>query len=355
MSLEPVTATSGSGAATGDPVLLELGPVIGPPAAHGHAAGARWVLRRCLLGLLTLFLVSLIVFLATQALPGDVARSILGRSATPESIAALRAQLGLDRSLVAQYLSWLGDLLTGDPGRSLLTQEPVWELLRPRLVNSLVLVALTAIVALPASLALGAWTAIRRDSRFDRTTLTATLTISSLPEFVVGILLIVLLGTTVFQVLPPVALIPPGDTPLQHLDAMVLPVLSLSLLSISYLYRLVRASTIDVLESDYVQMAWLKGLSAREVIVRHALPNALVPAIQASALVLAYLFGGIVVVEYLFGYPGIGAALVDAVGNHDLPVVQFTVLLMAGAYVVVNVVADLLTVLVTPRLRTQGR
>jgi peptide/nickel transport system permease protein len=230
----------------------------------------------------------------------------------------------------------------------------VADLVGSRVVNSMALLMFAALIGIPTGILLGAYSAVRRDTRFDELALLAAFGLAALPEFVVGMVLVIVFATTVFQVLPGVALIPSGETPFSHLDALVLPVATLALAVIPYLFRLVRASMIDVLESDYVQMARLKGMPERNVLLRHALPNALVPAIQASALVLAYLAGGIAVVEFLFAYPGLGSGLTDAIANRDLPMIQVSVLILATGVVIFNLVADLLTIYMTPRLRTSG-
>jgi peptide/nickel transport system permease protein len=311
-----------------------------------------FVIRRTLLGLLTLFLVSVIVFAATQALPGDPARSILGRNATPESLATLREQLNLNRPVLQQYTDWLGGLLTGDLGDSLAANEPVTKLLGKRIENSLYLMLLAAAISVPLSIALGAVAARRRDRPFDHVTSIVLLALAALPEFVVAIGLVVLFGTTVFHVLPAVSLIPPQEHAWNHPKELVLPVTALVFAVSPYIARIMRASMVDVLESDYVEMARLKGLRERTVLWRHAVPNGIAPAIQVIALNLAYLAGGIVVVEFVFAYPGIGGAFIDAVSNRDLPVVQALAILIAGVYVFLNVCADIATILVSPRLRT---
>ena len=315
-----------------------------------------FVLRRVLLGLLTLLLVSVIVFAATQALPSDPARAILGRTATPESLAALRKQLNLTGSIPGQYAHWLKGFVTGDFGNSLAARgEPVTQVLGKRLENSAFLVLIAGEVSIPLSILLGVLAARRRDGPFDHTSSVLMLALAALPEFVVGIALVVLFGTTVFHWLPAVSLIPPEDTPFQHLKALILPVATLVLAVSPYIARIMRASMVEVLESDFVEMARLKGMPERHVLWRHAVPNAVAPAIQVIALNLAYLAGGIVVVEFVFGYPGIGSALVDAVANRDLPVVQALAILIAGVYVALNLMADVATILVSPRLRTSLR
>ena len=315
---------------------------------------AGFVVRRLLLGVLVLFLVSLVVFAATQALPGDPARSILGRTATPASLKALREQLGLGGSVFSQYVDWITGLLHGDAGKSLAAQEPVSDLLGDKVVNSAFLVFCAGIISIPISIAIGSYAALKRDRTFDVTSSLTTLVFAALPEFVVGISLVVIFATTVFTgFLPAITIIPPGGRPWDDMEAMILPTATLVLAVTPYVVRIMRASMIEVLESDYVEMARLKGLPERTVIVRHALPNALGPTFQVIAINLAYLAGGVIVVEYVFNYAGIGGALRDAVSTQDLPVVQALAMLIAAVYVVLNLMADIATIIVTPRLRTR--
>ena len=313
------------------------------------------MLRRLGSALLTLWLVSLIVFAAVLALPGDAATAILGKEATPDRVAALRDQLNLNDSVISQYFQWLGGLLTGDLGTSAATQEPVSELLSERVGNSVFLVLVASIVAIPLSLLIGVWTAMRRDRAADHITSTVTLVLAALPEFVIAIALVLLFATSVFHVLPAVSLLPPGTHAWEDLEVVVLPAATLVLAVTPYISRIMRGSMVEVLESEYVTMARLKGLPERTVIWRHAVPNAIVPAIQVTALQLAWMAGGVVVVEFVFQYPGIGAALVDAVALRDMPVVQTVTMLAAGIYVGLNLLADIATILVTPKLRTAGR
>jgi peptide/nickel transport system permease protein len=334
--------------------FIEAGPRGAPPVHLGRRGGiVGFIVRRLLLGLLVLFLVSVVVFAATQALPGDPARAILGRTATPASLKALREQLHLDRPVVSQYISWVTGLLRGDLGTSLAAQVPVSQLLSGRLLNSAFLVLCAGLLSIPLSIAIGSYAALRRDRTFDVSTSAVTLLFAALPEFVVGISLVVLFATTVFHVLPAISLIPPGGKPWDQPKALILPTLTLIIAVTPYVARIMRASMIEVLESDYVEMARLKGLPERIVIRRHALPNALGPTFQVIAINLAYLAGGVIVVEYIFNYAGIGGALRDAVSNRDLPVVQFLAMLIAAIYVVLNLLADIATILVTPRLRTR--
>ena len=315
----------------------------------------RLILRRLALGVLTLFLISLVVFAAVLALPGDAATAILGREATPERVAALRDQLNLNDSVITQYLDWIGGVITGSFGEAAATQQPVSELLSDRVVNTGFLVFVAALVAIPLSIGIGVWTAMRRDRPVDHVVSTTALVLAALPEFVIGILLILLFATTVFTWFPAVSLLAPDEKAWANLSVVVLPATTLVLAVTPYISRIMRGSMIEVLESEYVTMARLKGLPERTVIWRHAVPNAIVPAIQVTALQLAWMAGGVVVVEFVFSYPGIGSLFIDAVDNRDMPVVQTITILAAAIYVVLNLLADLATIAVTPRLRTEAR
>jgi peptide/nickel transport system permease protein len=324
--------------------------------SHGGIAG--FIVRRLLLGVLVLFLVSVVVFVGTQAL-GDPARAILGRDATPDRLAALQAQLNLNDSVVNQYLSWLGGLLHLDLGTSLAQQGQEvccdsQSLLGDRLVNSGFLILCAGVISIPLSIAIGSYAALRREKAFDTITTNFLLVLAALPEFVVALLLVIVFATTVFTgALPAISQIPPGDRPWDNPQGLVLPVATLVIVVAPYVARIMRASMVEVLESDYVEMARLKGLPERTVLIRHALPNAIGPVFQVIAINLAYLAGGVVIVESVFNYTGIGLALKQAVVNHDIPVVQALAMLIAGVYVVLNLMADVATILVTPRLRTR--
>jgi peptide/nickel transport system permease protein len=312
----------------------------------------RIVVRRLVLGVLTLWVVSLLVFGATLALPGDPATAILGREATPERLAAVRENLHLNQSALSQYTHWLGGIVTFDPGQSIASQMPVTKVISEPLANTLWLMLVAGLVSIPLSIALGVFMAVKRDSVFDHASSTTTLVLAALPPFVLGIGTVVLFATQVFKWFPAVSLVSPGASPWDHPNVLVLPTLTLALVVVPYVSRIMRGSMVEVLESDYVTTARLKGLPERIVIWRHAVPNAIAPAIQGVALALAYMAGGIVIIEYVFNYPGVGSTLVDAVRNRDLPVVQFIVMLVATTYVVLNLVADLATAVVTPKLRT---
>jgi peptide/nickel transport system permease protein len=313
----------------------------------------RLIVKRLLVSLAVLWLVTLLVFVATLLLPGDPARAILGQQATPERIAALQHQLHLDEPVWLRYLDWLGGLFTGDLGTSTSTQGPVTALLGDRVSASLVLLVIAAVIATPLGLALGTWSALRRGRATDQAISGISLVIAALPEFVIGLALIVLFATTVFKVLPSVTLTPPGEAVWRQPSQLVLPVITLVLVVMPYITRMMRGTMNEVLDSGYVEMARLKGLRERTVLVRHALPHAVGPVAQVVALQLAWLAGGVVVVEFLFRYPGIGQALIDAVGKRDVAVVQAITLIIAAVYIVVNLIADVVGILADPKLRTE--
>ncbi|RKT55777.1 ABC transporter permease [Saccharothrix australiensis] len=314
-----------------------------PPGPGG--ATTRWLVRRLLLGVLVLLLVSVLLFLVTQALPGDVARIILGKDATAEQVAALRGQLGLDRSLVAQYWQWLSGVLSGNMGTSLESGEPVADVIGPRAFNSFALGVTSLALILPLAVVVGVVSAHRRDSALDKAFVAVSSLFTALPAFVVGMLLIAFFATSVLDVLPGVSDIPPGDLPWWYPAELVLPVTTLTLMGVMYLGRLVRASFIDAMNSEYVQTAVLKGLSGRRVLFRHALPNAVAASLPAAGLVAAVTITGVVVVEHVYSYPGLGSAVVGAVNSHDLPVLQASILILATAYYLFNLLADVLAAL----------
>ena len=316
------------------------------------------VLRRTLLGLLTLFLVSILVFFATQVLPGNAATAVLGQSATPDRVDVLEEQLDLNRPVVEQYVSWLGGLVTGDLGQSLsgstLTGSegrPVWDLISPKLVNSAILIFLAGVIGSLLGVALGILATLRRESWFDRVTSAGALTVTALPEFIIAVALVILFATGGFQILPAVSTLEPGTYAWSHPDLLVLPVATLVIVIIPYIFRMTRASMVEALESDYVEMARLKGLSTWRVNLLHAVPNIIPPVIQVIGLNFLYLAGGIVLVEVVFDYPGIGQGLVNAVSQRDIPVIQVIVVILAAFYVLINIVTDVIALLASPRRR----
>ena len=335
---------------------LAADPLAPPPLALRERAKA-WSVRhpvpalvapRLVLAIFTLFLVSVAVFAATQVLPGNAARAILGPHATPSALHALDVQLGLNQPAVTQYTSWLGRLLQGHLGKSLATGQPVTTVIGPRLLNSAVLVAAAAFIGVFLGVALGVLTASRRDGPLDHVVAIISLAVIALPEFVVGIVLILLFSTSVFHLLPAVSILAPGQRAWSSPKLLVLPVATLVIVIVPYIYRMVRATVIDALDSPYVEMAELKGMSPRRVMLVHTLPNALAPAVQTIGLNVLYLAGGIVVVEYLFNFPGIGQGIVTAVTNRDLPVLQTSVLALGAFYMIVNTVTDVGSLMLSP-------
>jgi peptide/nickel transport system permease protein len=307
--------------------------------------------RRTGTGVVTLFVVSVVVFLATEVLPGNAAYAVLGHTASRQRVLALERELHLNRPLLDQYWSWLTGLLTGRLGNSLANGLPVWGQVEPRLINSAFLVLISGAIGTAVGLGLGLATALRRDSKLDHVTSVLSLGLTALPEFVVAIAVIIVFSTVVLHVLPAVSLLPPGTYAWDEPGMLVLPVLTLVIVIVPYLHRMMRAATIEALESDYVEMARLKGVPARRIVLMHALPNAIAPAIQVIGLNFLYLAGGIVVVETVFNFPGIGQGLVDAVSDRDIPVIQFIVVVLAAFYVVVNILTDVIALLATPRRR----
>jgi peptide/nickel transport system permease protein len=315
-----------------------------------------FALRRVAAGILTLLVVSALVFAGTELLPGDAAGAVLGRNATPDQLAELRAQMGLDRPAAVRYLEWLGGIVTGDLGNSAAgyaqgSERPIWDEISGEVRNSLTLALIAAVVMVPVALVLGVAAAVRAGRATDHAISTTSLAVISLPEFVIGSLLILVFFSWL-GVLSPVSLIPPGESPLANPKQLVLPVLTLLGASLAASIRMVRAGMIDALRTDYVQMARLSGLRERTVIRRYALRNALAPSVQIFAQNIQYLVGGIIVVEYLFSYPGLGKELVDAVAIRDVREVQSVAIVIAAVYIALNIVADLLVVLLVPKLRT---
>ena len=316
--------------------------------------GPVWLLKRLASAVLVMLAVTVTIFVATHVLPSDAAQAILGRQATPELITQLRAKLGLDRPLSLQYFTWLGAVLHGDLGTSLASGRAVVEMMGPRLLNSLALLVLAGGLMIPVSVMTGVFMAARRGSRMDRVMNLTVLAVMALPDFVIGTALIILFATTVLPILPSVSIILLGESGFDHPREMVLPVLTGVLITAPFLIRQVRASMIEALDAEYIVQARLYGVTERRLLWRHALLNSLVPMVQGSALMLSYLLGGVVVIEYIFNYPGLGSMLTDAVRFRDLPVLQAVTLVFTAGVVSFNLVADLLTIYLTPRLRTAG-
>ncbi len=309
-----------------------------------------FIARRVGFGLVTLVVISLLVFLGVEALPGDLAQAVLGQSATPETVAAFRAQLGLDVPAHLRYLHWITAVLHGDFGRSLASQRPVAELLADRLPNTVLLAGVSAIVSMPLAVGLGIVAALHHERLLDRASSLLSLIGISLPEFFTAYILIAVfaIGLDWF---PAVALVSSNTSLLQRLHEIALPVLTLTLAVLAYVLRMTRAAIIGVLGAPYIEMAHLKGIRPSRIVLYHAMPNALSPIINVVTLNLAYLVVGVVVVEVVFAYPGLGQLLVDSVTTRDLPVVQACCLIFASTYVVLNLLADVLSMLANPRLR----
>ena len=311
----------------------------------------RLLVQRFSLALMVLVLVSLLVFIMVELLPGDAATAYLGRDATPDEIAQMRSDLGLDRPAPARFLSWAGGLLRGDPGVSLARGEPINAFLWMRLRNSLVLGLTAALVGFPLAIGLGIVAGLTRDRLPDLLLSTLSLIGMSLPEFVTATLLIYLFSIQ-WRLFPAITLVNPDAPLLQLLPNIVLPILTLIILLTAYLLRVMRTSIIEVMRSDYIRVARMKGLTRFWVVARHAMPNALLPTLTIAALTIAWLIGGLFVIETVFNYPGIGTLLLNAIHDRDLPVVQSIALVMAVIYVLANLAADLLTLLLNPRLRS---
>jgi peptide/nickel transport system permease protein len=315
------------------------------------------VLQRLGLGILTLFVVSIIIFSTIEMLPGDFAKAILGQSATPETVAAFQREIGLDQPAPIRYLNWIGGVLQGDFGNSFASAgalgggqaRTVLSLVAPRLANTLFLAGMAAIIAVPLALVLGMLAALYRNSLFDRIVNLTTLTSISVPEFFVAYILMLFLAVK-FPIFYSLANVSP-DTPfMERLARCALPAMTLVLVIVAHMMRMTRAAIINLLASPYIEMARLKGLSPSRIIHHHALPNAWAPIANVIALNLAYLIVGVVVVEVVFVYPGIGQLMVDAVSSRDIPVVQACALIFAVAYILLNLLADIASIVTNPRL-----
>lgn len=332
---------------------------------NGRLGSILWIiLQRLALGLLTLIAVSVIVFVSVNLLPGDFAEAVLGQGATPEAVEAIRRDLGLDQPPVARYFKWLADALRGDLGSSFAQANfasfvgsesgagmaSVAEQIAPRFRNTMFLAGVAAAIAVPLSITLGVLAALYRDSVFDRAANIGTLTSISSPEFFLAYVLILLLAV-LNPMLPSLSNIHDDMALGERLNRTILPALTLTLVVTAHMMRMTRAAIVNLLASPYIEMARLKGLAPMRVVAWHALPNALAPIINVVALNLAYLITGVVVVEVVFVYPGIGQLFVDSVKIRDIPVVQACCLIFAGAYILLNLTADILSILSNPRLR----
>jgi peptide/nickel transport system permease protein len=310
----------------------------------------RFILRRLGFLVLTLVAASLLVFIATQVLPGDVAQLILGRFATEQAILNLREQMGLNRPLVVQYVTWLFDFARGHWGMSLSTDTPVMALVFDRLANSAMLAAVAFAMYVPLGILLGLVAALRKNTVVDQAISVGSLSFIGLPEFVTGVILI-----TIFSIklkwLPASAAIDPNATFIEALPHLILPALTVSLVSLAYITRMTRSSTLDVLSTDYIRTAYLKGLPPYRVLFRHVLRNALLPTVTVVAIGVGWLIGGLIVTESLFSYPGLGRLLLFAIQRQDLPLIQATTLFLVAVFCLSNLVADILYAYLNPRIR----
>lgn len=309
----------------------------------------KMLMHRLGFGLITLLVITVIVFSAVELLPGDLAQEILGQSATEETVAAFRRELGLDEPAITRYFSWFAQVATGDFGTSLANGRAVSELISQRFANTLFLAGLAAVIAIPVALLLGVLAALLRQSLFDRLVNILSLGAISMPEFFVAYIMVAFFALKLGW-FSPLANVTPDMSLGERAWGALLPALTLNLVVVAHMMRMTRASILNLMASPYIEMADLKGLGPARVILRHALPNALAPIINVIALTLAYLVVGVVVVEVVFVYPGLGQLMVDSVAKRDVTVVQACCLVFALAYIVLNLMADVLSILTNPRL-----
>jgi peptide/nickel transport system permease protein len=308
------------------------------------------VLQRIAIGLVTLALIAVIIFFSVQALPGDLARGILGSQATPETLAALREQLGLNVPSHIRFGQWAWALLHGDLGQSLATKLPVRQLIQFRIAGTLILAAYAALISVPLAVFLGLTSALYKDSWYDKIVSIVTLGAISMPEFFVAYTLVAIFSVY-YPIFPPIAALS-GDEPFGvWVQTLALPAITLAFAVTAHMMRMIRAAILDVMSSPYMEMATLKGISKSRRIWRHALPNAMAPIISVVIVNLAYLIVGVVVIEVIFVYPGLGQFLVDSVTKRDLPVVQASCLIFAAIFITLNLIADVLAIALNPRLR----
>jgi len=308
------------------------------------------ILRRIGSGLLTLFIVSALVFFITSMLPGDAAQMILGQSATVETVAALRQQLGLDQPLLMRYFSWLFGMLHGDFGTSFASNLPVTQLVAQRIPATFQLAATTTLVSVPVALVIGITAAMKRGSLLDRALVVSTMAVVAVPEFLVATVAVIIFAVKLHWV-PAMSLGSTHQDFLGFLRTFALPVMTLCCVVVAQMARMTRAAIVNQMDSPYLEMTLLKGVSPLRAMLRHALPNAVGPIANAISLSLSYLFGGVIIIESIFSYPGLASQMVDAVSNRDLPVVQLCVMFFAVCYLVLLMIADVLTIAFNPKWR----
>ncbi|MDK2759985.1 MAG: ABC transporter permease [Sphingopyxis sp.] len=319
---------------------------------NGGRRLALMILGRIGASFVTLILVALVVFVISSLLPGDAAQEALGQSATAEQIAALRQEMGLDRPAYERFATWAWGMVGGDAGQSLVANMPVGDIISERLPNSLLLAALTTLVAVPLALGIGIASAMNRDGRLDRALNIVTLSMVALPEFLVATLA-VLVFSVQLQWLPSIALVPEEAGVAELLKALAMPVAALAVVVMAQMARMTRAAIIDQLDRPYVEMAVLKGFSARRIIITHVLPNSVGPIFNAIALSLSYLLGGAIIVETIFNYPGLASLMVNAVTSRDMPLLQACAMIFCAVYLALMLIADVAAILANPRLRNQ--
>lgn len=307
------------------------------------------ILKRLAVSLITLWVVTLLVFAGTEILPGDVAEAILGQSATPETVAGLRSQLGLDRPAHVRYLTWLSGFATGDMGVSLASGIPISDLIKERLSNTLILAAVTSVIAAPVAILLGVLAAMFPGSIFDRSISIATLCLVAVPEFLTGSLLVMLFSVYLGW-LPAVSYVTEFHSVEHFIKTLTMPVLTVACIITAQMARMARATILNIMDSPYIEMAVLKGVSRGRIIFRHSLINVIGPLANIVAVNLAYLIGGVVIVEEIFAYPGLAKLIVDAVSTRDFPVVQSCALIFCMAYIIFMLVADVVAIVSNPKL-----
>jgi len=311
----------------------------------------KMILRRIGIGIATLWIVSILIFVGTQILPGDVAEIMLGQSATPETLAQLRLELGLDKPAAARYISWLGDMAAGDLGISKSGGATIESLIRERIGNTFFLSGIVALISVPISIALGLLAAMFPGTWIDRTLSLTTLSLISVPEFFVATGMVMIFAVQL-NWLPAIAYMSGGEPIGKIMLSMAMPVITLSIVISSQMIRMTRASILNVMNSPYIEMAILKGVPKRRIILRHALFNAISPIVNVIALNLAYLVGGVVIIETIFAYPGLAKLMVDGVQVRDLPLVQACAMIFCTTYIILILVADIISILSNPRLRS---
>ena len=311
----------------------------------------RMLLRRCVLGAVTVAIVSAIIFLGVELLPGDACTAFLERDAKGQMLENCRKDFGLDRPALNRYFEWAGNALQGDLGMSASGRKSIAELVGHRMKNSLLLAAVSLSVGVPMAIFLGVITGLWRDRPIDLFFSTAAILAMTIPEFVSATVLILIFSVWLGW-LPGIVVTSASAPASEFFPEILLPVFVLAMVMMAHILRMVRSSVIEVMAGDYIQMATLKGVPYWRIVFFHALPNALLPAINVVALTIAWLLGGVVVIEVVFNYPGLGRMMIDAISDRDLPVVQAIALIVASVYVGVNLTADILTMVANPRLRT---